>query len=216
MKNDLAHKAVCAALKGDWKTALNVNTEIIKKNKKDVDALNRLARAYAEIGETPKARKSSKKVLDIDPLNKIALRSLIRWKDLKKGESIRTGNSSNNDCNDYIEEPGKTKIVALIHVGSPKLIACMACGDEVRLNPHGHRVSVISIGGKYIGRLPDDIGAKLRTLMKMGNEYKVLIKSSEGNNMSVFIRETKSSPELSNIPSFTHERIDYISFNTSR
>jgi tetratricopeptide (TPR) repeat protein len=209
MEKDLAQKAVEAALKGNWEKAIELNKKIIKATPKDTDALNRLARAHAELGDLPKAKKNSAKVLKIDPFNKIAQKCLDKWKGLKKGETIRSASSS---ASAFIEEPGKTKIVPLLHVGSEKITAKLDSGDEVKLNPHGHRVSVITQEGKYIGRLPDDIGAKLKKLMKLGNTYKVLIKSTNMSEVKVFIREIKSNPKLKDIPSFSNEKIDYISF----
>ena len=212
MDKDLAHQAVSAALCGNWKDAITLNKEILKSDNKSVDALNRLARAFAETGDTTKATKISKKVLVIDPHNSIAVKCLEKWKGFEEGEvSFKTGPSS---INDFIEEPGKTKLVALIHIGNPKLLSKLDSGDEVKLNPHGHRMSVVTGDGKYIGRLPDDVGAKLKTLIKMGNEYKVIVKCSDPKVIRVFLRETKSSPELKDIPSFTHDKIDYISFTS--
>ena len=209
MVDDLAQKAINEAISGNWEEALKINLEVLKSNKKDVDALNRLSRAYAELGDIPKAKIISNKVLKIDSLNKIALRCCDKYKDLKKGDTTRSQVTSGSA---FIEEPGKTKIVPLLHVGGEKILAKLDAGDEVRLNPHGHRLSVVTIDGKYIGRLPDDIGAKLKKLIKMGNEYQILIKSTKTNEINVFIRETKSSPKVGDIPSFTGEKIDYVSF----
>ena len=210
MHKDLAHLAVVAALSGDWDKAIDINKDILKEDKENTDALNRLARAYAESGDTTKAIKISQKVIRIDPYNSIAIRCMEKWKGLDHEDKSDTARVSS--VNDFIEEPGKTKLVALIHIGNPKLLSKIDSGDEVRLNPHGHRMSVCTHDGKYIGRLPDDIGAKLKILTKMGNEYKVIIKCSEPKVVRVFIREIKSTPELKDIPSFTHDKVDYISF----
>ena len=75
-----------------------------------------------------------------------------------------------------------------------------------------HRISVCSSQNKYIGRLPDDLSAHLGKLIRRGNEYQVLIKSSEPQEVKVFIRETKRVKELADIPSFSTEKINYISF----
>jgi len=66
MDSDLAQEAINAALNEDWKKAILINTSIIKIEPTDVDALNRLARAYAETGNTVKAKIITKKVLKID------------------------------------------------------------------------------------------------------------------------------------------------------
>lgn len=209
MKQDLAQKAVSVAISGKWEEALKLNKEILKTNPKDVDAHNRLARAFAELGNLPKAKSTANKVLKIDPFNSIAIKSLEKWKDLKAGETYKSGPSSPQA---FLEEPGKTKIVSLIHLGDQKVLAKLDSGDEIRLNTRSHRISVSSTDGKYIGRLPDDLSARLRKLIKYGNEYQSYIKSADSKEVKLFIRETKRAEELSDIPSFSSEKIDYISF----
>lgn len=209
MKDDLAQKAVTQAITGNWETALEINKQILKENPKDVDALNRLARAYAELGQLQKARSTAKKVLKIDTFNTIATKSLKKWRGLKRGDTLASGPSS---AQAFLEEPGKTKIVSLIHLGDAKLIAKLDSGDTVRLNPLSHRVSILTQDGKYIGRLADDLSARLKQLMSFGNEYQAYIKSSDAEEVRIFIRESKRSKKLADIPSFSTEKIDYVSF----
>lgn len=209
MNEDLAQKAVTAALAGDWKEAEKINKQILKDEKSDVDALNRLARAYAEQGNLKKAKEAAQKVLRINPFNQIANKSLKKWKSLRHGETTTSGPSS---AEAFLEEPGKTKMVSLLHLGAPSVLAKLDAGDEVKLAPHKHRVSVTTLDGKYIGRLPDDIAALLRKFTKKGNEYQTLIKSVEPKGILVFIRETKRSEKLKDVPSFPVEKNNYISF----
>ena len=206
MDTDLAQLAISAALKGDWKQAIAVNLKILTVNPQDIDSLNRLARAYAEQGNLVKARKYAKKVLEIDPVNSIAQRACEKWKEIKKGEALGV---STTCAESFIEEPGKTKLTPLINLGDPKIIAKLDAGDEVKLNPHGHRVSVVTGDGKYIGKLPDDLGAKLKKLINWGNVYKVVVKCCEAKDVKVFIKEILSAKKG---PSFTAEKIDYIAF----
>lgn len=209
MDTDLAQKAVSAAISGSWKQAAEINKQILKDNSKDVDALNRLARAFAELGNLVSARKTAKKVLKLDPFNTIATKSLEKWKGLRKGETYKSVPSS---AQAFLEEPGKTKIVPLLHLGDAKVIAKLDAGDEVKLNPHGHRISITTVDGKYLGRLADDLSARLRKLIRYGNEYRVYVKSTGKNDLKIFVRETKRAEHLSDIPSFSTEKVDYISF----
>lgn len=209
MDKDPAREAITLALEGSWEKAVEVNLQILKKDKEDIDAMNRLARAYAETGDMVKARKTAQDTLKIDPFNPIAAKSLEKWKGLKKGE---TYNSKPSSPQTYLEEPGKTKIATLLHPGSPKLLAKLDSGDEVKLDSHSHRVCVNTQDAKYIGRLPDDLSARLKKLIKYGNTYTAFIKSINKEEVKVFLRETKRVKELENIPSFPSEKIDYISF----
>lgn len=207
--NVLAQQAILSALSCDWEKAVSINERIIKENPNDVDALNRLARAQAELGKFKKARETAQKAIKIDPFNTIALKSLSKWKNLQKGSSYR---SSPTNAHIFLEEPGKTKIISLMHLGSAKILANLDAGDEVSLNTHSHRVSVATSDGKYVGRLPDNLSVRLKKLISLGYLYQTFIKSITCSEVKVFIREVERSPKLEDVPSFSGEKIDYISF----
>jgi|SRR3990172_9672655 len=209
MKEDLAQKAVIAALSCNWEEAVRLNEELVSITSDDIDALNRLAKAYAEMGKVEKAKKMSKKVLDIDPFNNIASKCINKWSGIGNGTNLRSANLLTED---FIEEPGRTKIVTLMHVGPQILLNSLDSGDEVKLNPHGHRLSVITSDGKYVGKLPDDIAARLKSMIKMGNSYSAVIKSISDHQVKIFVRETQSCTKLADVPSFPTEKIDYVSF----
>lgn len=209
MDNDLNQLAINQALDGNWKAAIETNLKILQKNKDDTEALNRLARAYAELGNFPSARKTAKEVLKIDPFNTIATKALAKWKGLKKGDTYKLAPSR---ADTFLEEPGKTKITSLIHIGSPKILAKLDSGDKVHLNTHSHRAYITTLDGKYIGKLPDNLSARLKKFQALGNVYHVFIKSISKNNVKVFIREVKRGKKLANHPSFPTEKIEYISF----
>jgi tetratricopeptide (TPR) repeat protein len=209
MDTDLAQEAIAAALSGNWREAVKFNSQILKGSPQDTDALNRLARAYAETGKIAKAKTLSQKVLKIDPFNPIATKCLAKWKGLKKGQAE---NHKLSSAEAFLEEPGKTKLVSLLYPGDSKLLAKLDAGDEVKLNPHAHRVSILTLDGKYVGRLPDDLAARLRRLIKAGNQYKALIKSVDTKEIKVFIRELSRASGYEDTPSFSTEKIDYISF----
>lgn len=211
MDNTLAQKAVEAALLTNWKEAIKLNKLLLKENAQDIDALNRLARAHAELGEFKKAKSLSEKVLRIDPFNSIAAKAINKWKGLKDGHSISTNFVSPEA---FLEEPGKTKIVSLINPGDSKLLAKLDSATEVTLTPHSHRISVITKEGKHVGRLPDDLSARIRNLIGKGNVYQVLIKSIEDTDVKVFIREVSRGKLAGNIPSFATEKIDYITYSS--
>jgi tetratricopeptide (TPR) repeat protein len=209
MDDVLAQKAISSALNGNWKEAVDINLQILKRASKDIPSLNRLARAYTELGEIKKATSTAGKVIRIDPTNKIALRALEKIKGLKEGDTISSGPSS---AKVFLEEPGKTKIVPLIHLGDPTIIARLDAGDEVVLDCHCHRVQVSTIKNDYIGKLPDDISSRIKQLICLGNQFQAIIKSAEPKEVKVIIRETLKGKKAKNIISFSSEKIDYVSF----
>lgn len=206
MENTLAQKAVGLALTGKWSEALELNLQILEMTPNDLEALNRLARCYSEIGNVAKAVSTTQKVLKIDPQNTIAQKCLLKWKSVKHGK-IRNKESVSSES--FLEESGKTRIVPLLNPGESSIFANLDSGEEVKLSAYAHKVSVTDWDGKYIGRLPDDVAARLRGLLKMGVKYQVLIKSIDAHNVSVFIREIDNK---SGLTSFPPEKIDYVTF----
>lgn len=209
MTRQLAQEAVNHALSGDWEKAIEINDLILKEDSDDVDALNRKAKALAEIGKLKLAKETAQKVLKIDPFNSIAQKSIKKWSSLK-GKNV--SNSGPSHPQNFLEEPGKTKIVKLLYLGAESVLAQIDNGDEVLIKPSGHRLTIETIDGKHVGRLPDDLSARLKRLINHGNEYQVFVKSADTECVIVFIREVKRSEKLKDVPSFSAERIDYVSF----
>lgn len=199
----LPEQAIQAALQGNWKLAEKLNKEILAKEPKNIEALNRLAKAYAELGKLPKAVKLSQKALKIDPLNSIAQKCVARWKNLKKTDHP---NSPNATIPTFIEEAGKTKIVNLINLGDEKILMQLSTGEQVVLSPHLHRVSVLTkIQEDYIGRFPDDLSAKLIKLMKLGHTYESFVMSAGSQEVKIFIKEMSRGEKYPNVISFPVE-----------
>jgi tetratricopeptide (TPR) repeat protein len=209
MDTSAVQTAISAALSGNWEKAVKINLEIISHNAEDVDALNRLARAYWELGKIPDASHITQKVLKIDPVNPIALKCAEKWKSAE-GNGAHISNPSSTET--FLEEPGKTKLITLLNLGDSKIFTNLDPGEEVKLLSYAHRVSINTLDGKYIGCLPDDLAARLRNLIKMGNKYQVLMKSVDPKEIKVFIRELERGPKAQDIPSFPTEKIDYVSF----
>jgi len=204
-----AQTAIAFALSGKWEEAIMANCEIIQANPEDTDALNRLARACSELGKVSEAHDYTKKVLKIDPVNPIASKCFEKWKSGGTG-SVRTSNHASTE--NFLEEPGKTKLVTLLNLGDCKVFMNLDPGEEVRLFCHAHKVSINNLDGKYIGRMPDDLAARLRNLIKSGNKYQVLAKSIDPKEVKVFIRELEKGPKVGSVPSFPTEKIDYVAF----
>ncbi len=209
MNQNLAQQAINKALLGQWEDAKDTNLLIIKQNPHDIDALNRLSKAYFELGNIKAAKTTINKILSIDPYNPIAARYFEKWKGLKK---IDKNTSKQLPPDMFLEEPGKTKIIHLIHPCEKPILAKINCGDIVFGNIKSHRISVVSDSGKYIGKLPDDISIKIKKLIKLGYKYIFAIKSVDNNDVKVFIRETYRPEKYTLKSSFSSDKIDYIPY----
>lgn len=199
-------QAIQAALDGRWDDALKLNEIIIEENPDNVDALNRQAHAYFELGDLPSAKKYYSEVLKFDAYNPIAAKNLKiiqAFKDGVKpssnGHMQKTGPISSSL---FLQEPGRTKVVNLLKVAEPQKLSLAYCGMLVDLVVKNRGVTVCDSEGSYLGVLPDDTAHQIIRLIKGGNKYQSIIKSIKVNGLSILIREVFRSRKFRNQPSF--------------
>jgi len=209
MNQNLSQLAIDKALIGNWKEAVEINSLILKEFPNDVDALNRLAKAHFELGNVNKAKNTIKMVLKVDPYNPIALKCVEKWRTIKK---IDKHSFKQMPPEMFLEEPGKTKIVHLIHPCDNPILAKLNCGDMVYEDLKRRRISIISESGNYIGKLPDDVSIKIKQLIKMGYRYIFAVKSINKKEIKIFIRETERPERFINKASFSADMLDYIPY----
>lgn len=194
-----SNQAIQTALTGDWNSAISLNKSILEENPNDVEALNRMALAYMVLGKSRSAKNTYQKVLEIDPLNSIAL------KNLKKVQSDSSKDKGDNVTiqvnNIFLEETGKTKVVELINLAQAEILLTLRTGQSVDLSTKRLKI-FISQGKKYVGVLPDDIGKRLIKFIKGGNKYEAFVKSVSHQNVAIFIHELKRAAKFKDQPSF--------------
>jgi len=113
VKQQRSKEAIDLAMRARWQDAVNVNKELVKDFPDDVDALNRLGRAYMELGKYKLALEAYKNAARQDPYNAIANRNIRRLNDIKNtdGGDVETGAV---EPDQFIEEIGKAGVVNLI------------------------------------------------------------------------------------------------------
>jgi tetratricopeptide (TPR) repeat protein len=190
-------QAIQTALTGDWNTAVSLNQTILQDYPDDIDTLNRLAFAYASIGNSKEAKSLYQKVLTLDSQNPIALRNIKR---LNGGASSVNHPIQMNNI--FIEEPGKTKVIELINVAEKKLLAKLRAGEHVVLQVKRMKIYILDGEKQYLGMLPDDVGRRLIEFIGGGNAYEAYVKTIDNLRLIVFIKETKRSVRFKNQPSF--------------
>lgn len=210
MQSDDAGAAVEAALSLDWDRAVRLNETILKGCPDDVDCLNRLGRAYLELGNCKKATAIFRKVLRLSKYDPIATKNLTRSlaaprKKSKSNQALTTPVS-------FLEEPGKTKLIALVNVAAPKVLLTQDYANGVKLVPRRHSILVSDADDNYLGALPDDLGHRLLVLTRGGNKYEGFVKSVAKNAMTIFVREVSRAKKFRNTPSFMSSGGDYQSY----
>jgi len=201
---NLSQLAIQKALDNQWQDAIEFNLLILAEDENNVDALNRLAQAYIQIGEYCEAKSVLQTLLGLDKYNPIALRNLEKVKCFSQNHNSITHNSPRPFS--FIEEPGKTKVVSLIRIGERAVLASLQSCLELDIQIRQKTISFY-YQRKYVGRLPDDIAHRLIWLHERDNQYQAYIKSVEKNKVKVFLREIKCSSKNKDVVSFTSSPI---------
>lgn len=203
---NLNHLAIDAALSSKWDEALKINKQIIKVDPQNVDALNRQARAYMELGKSNLAKKYYSEALKFDPYNPIAIKNLKIIRSFKPNMATNhiptTNGYSRLSPSLFLQEPGKTKIVSLLRVAEPQKLSQAFCGMRVEMVVKNRKITIVDLNENYMGVLPDDTSHLMFRLLKGGNKYDLFIKSIKVNGLSVLIKEVYRSKRFKNQPSF--------------
>lgn len=194
-------QAIALAMQGKWQEAIDTNKSIINVFPDDVDAFNRLGRAYMETGEYHQAQKAYEKSLHLDAYNAIAKKNLQRLTQLKQisknhKQPVHTVQPH------FIEEAGKSGVLSLQRLASAKTLASLVAGDLVALKVDITNLVVKTTTGEYIGTVEPRHAQRLIKLMKGGNKYSAAIISSDTNKVTVIVRETFTHPSQVGQPSF--------------
>ncbi len=215
----LTQAAISAALSANWEEALKLNQQIIDLEPKNVEALNRLGRAYFELGELKQSQKYFELALECDAYNQIAAKFLKRIKTFaKKGAKVQMTPQpcyGQIDSDLFIEEPGKTRLVTLLKVAEPQKLSLLSAGMLVNLVIKNHAVAAVDTFGEYLGVLPDDLSHHLIRLMNGGNKYQAIIKTIKTNSVSILIREVFRSARFRNQASFLEDRGDTVTYTAT-
>lgn len=199
--SQLENLAIEAAIKSKWKDAIRFNEEIIKNDKKNVDAYLRLGFAYLQDGKIKLAKKYYKKAQVIQPGNYIISENLEKIKVL---ETKRINKIKEVNLNPYLflDIPGKTKTVTLVNCGQKAVLAKLAIGQELTLVAKKRRVEVRTLDKEYIGCLPDDISKRLTIFIKAGSVFNCYVKESNLRQTVIFLKEEKKGKRVSKYASF--------------
>ncbi len=206
--SNLASLAIDAALDMRFEEAIKLNTQIIEVDPTNVDALNRQARAYFELGNLEEAKNFYTLALKYDQYNPIAQKNLKIIQATKSNGAVNghikhMGNGfAKISPSLFLQEPGKTKIVTLIKVAEPQKLSATFCGMGVDLLVKNRGITVVDPDGTYLGVLPDDTAHSLLRLIKGGNKYQAIVKGIKLNGISIMIKEVFRSSKFKNQPSF--------------
>ena len=113
--------AVNYAIQGDWGNAIIANEDMLSLDEKDVETLNRLAKAYYESGDVEAAKRTYALVLEYNELNPIARRALSV---IEKTETQPTKTRTYVEMRNFVIETGKS-ILTTIHIDQPEPLSLL-------------------------------------------------------------------------------------------
>jgi hypothetical protein len=202
LKRQMTKEAIDLAMQGQWREAISVNKAIIENVPVDVDAYNRLGKAYMELGEYDQAKEAYNNAMELDPDNAISKKNLSRLAQLE-GVPAKTKEERRKAApHIFIGDVGKAGVFNLHDVASGPVLAKMSAGDQVFLKVKGQQIIVENEEGEYLGKLEPQYGYRLARLIEGGNEYTSAIVSVDDSMARVIIREVFQHPSQTQRLSF--------------
>jgi len=206
-KAQRSKEAIDMAMQARWAEAVELNIALTRDFPKDVDAFNRLGRAYMELGKYGLAREAYSQAQALDPYNAIAARNLRRLNDLSESDNEEV-ETDRVEPHQFIEELGKSGIVTLYDLSPKEDRARMVAGDRVTLRAEGGHLNVYNSRGVYMGKADSKFAPRLVRLMAGGNQYAASVVKSTMDMMTIIIRETFQHPSQRGKLSFPPKGMD--------
>ncbi len=208
LKRQSSKQAIDLAMQGRWREAIAANMSVLESFPNDVDAYNRLGRAYMELGEYSQAREAYEKAIELDPYNTIAQKNLNRLSYLKGAVVSSEGDFHKVEPQHFIEEVGKAGVVKLYQLAPPEILAKTVAGSRVNLRIDRPNLIAENNRGEYLGQVEPKHGQRLIKLMEGGNKYTADIISSTEEGVTVIIREIYQDPSQAGRFSFPPKGVE--------
>ena len=211
LRRQVTKQAVASAMQGNWQESIALNKQIIENFPNDVEAYNRLGKAYMELGEFAQAKEAYAQALQLDQYNLIARKNLQRLARLGEGAVDLKGGSHKAEPQLFLEETGKAAVLSLYQLTPSEILVKMVAGDKVYLKVRNSSLAIENGGGEFLGLVPPKHAQRLVKLMQGGNKYTAAIVSSSENSLSVIIREIYQAPSQMGQASFPSRRLEELS-----
>ena len=211
MRRQVSKQAIALAMQGRWREVVVANQNLVESFPDDIDAYNRLGRAYMELGEYAQAKEAYSKAIAIDPYNSIAQKNLDRLALLGKSAKATKAAAAHGagaqvrkvEPTQFIKEVGKAGVVNLLSMARPQVLAKMVAGAPLNLKIDGTNLVVENGLGEYVGQVDPRHGQRLIKLMEGGNRYSAAVVSSTAEGkVTVMIREIYQDPSQAGRLSF--------------
>src|SRR4030043_353322 len=194
LRRKASQEAISLAMQSRWQEAVTVNQSIIELLPTDIDAYNRLGRAFMELGEFARAKEAYTRALGLDPYNSIAQKNLQRLS-LLPDSKVKVKEERREVSPDlFIGEMGKAGVVNLQNLAPRELLARMTAGNQVHLKVKRQQLVVENEQGEYLGLVEPPHGFRLARMIEGGNKYTAAIVSINSDSARIIIREVFQHP----------------------
>ncbi len=201
IRREKSKEAIALAMQDRWEEAVAVNRVILEVFPEEIEAWNRLGKAFFELREYDEARSAFARALRISPSNAIASRNLNRLSLLRsEGQLPKKGRKLLPEH--FLEESGKTAVAALEHPAPKEVLATITAGDAVTLRIAERSLVVEGGEGEYLGRVPPRLALRLIRLIHGGNQYEAAVTRLSGDEVTIIIREVFQHPDQRGRTSF--------------
>jgi len=178
----LEQTAIELSLAHQWEEAIKINKQIIRLDKTNIPALNRLGKAYLASNLKNKAEKIFKSVLKMDPNNKVAKKNLLE-------PSINS--TTTFDTFDLIKEPGTSAYTNIKITGKSIKAKDLRIAQPLKVKVSG-KVSLYDENDNFVGYLSNDIATKITKNKIKDSEIKASVTGKKRGTISVLVKTDRS------------------------
>lgn len=186
--SELSKLAIKAAFSQNWKEAVEYNTQILSQDQNNIDANLRLGLAYLQLEDYKNAKKAYTKVLEIDPINKIALDKMKLVKEKRTEDFIVPNNDS------LLKEPGTSLELNLEILTKGITSDKFKFDEELILKINGKTMSIHRNDQKQslINYIPDQIVKGINKANSLKAEVTVKYIGGKDKKIKVIINSSES------------------------
>jgi len=185
---ELSKLAIKAAYNQNWEEAITINQQILNQDENNIDASLRIGLAYLQTQDYKNAKKVYAKVLEIDPINKIALDKMEQVKNKKAEDFIVPDNDS------LLKEPGNSVEVNLDILTKGITAEKFKFNDELILKVSGKTMSIHRDDEKQslINYLPDQVVKGISKAKKSDAEISIKFIGGKDKKLKIIINSSES------------------------
>jgi len=184
--SELQKLSIKAALNKNWHEAIEHNLQILSQDESNLDARLRLGISYLQLEDFKNAKKYYSQVLEIDPINKIALEKMKFVKDKKIQEFVVP------DTDKLLKEPGNSIEASLEILTKGITSEKFSFAEELTIKIKDKAISVHKNDQKQslINYLPDAIAKAI--LKAIGKKGEIDVKFIGGKDKKIKVIITSS------------------------